>query len=85
MNGDESDRMSYHSYMDETTPQEETEDRLLKPSEVAAIFRVNAKTVGRWARAGKITCVKTLGGHRRFLASDVERARKALYERMGES
>lgn len=44
---------------------------LLTPSEVAALFRVDPKTVTRWAKAGKLSCVKTLGGHRRYLASEV--------------
>lgn len=48
-------------------------ERLYKPSEVAQLFRVNPKTVTRWERAGKITAVRTLGGHRRFLASEVQR------------
>ena len=30
------------------------DDALLTPSEVAAMFRVNPKTVTRWARAGSI-------------------------------
>ena len=46
-------------------------ERLLTPSEVAAMFRVDPKTVTRWAKAGKLSCVKTLGGHRRYLASAV--------------
>jgi excisionase family DNA binding protein len=45
---------------------------LLTPGEVARIFRVNPKTVSRWARAGKISTIRTLGGHRRFRAGDVE-------------
>ena len=48
-------------------------DALLTPSEVAALFRVNPKTVTRWARAGKITAIRTLGGHRRFRASEIRR------------
>ncbi len=44
-------------------------DALLTPSEVAAMFRVNPKTVTWWARAGKISAIRTLGGHRRFRAS----------------
>lgn len=47
------------------------QDALLTPSEVAAMFRVNPKTVTRWARAGKITSVRTLGGHRRFRRSEI--------------
>ncbi|MER3453475.1 MAG: MerR family DNA-binding transcriptional regulator [Acidimicrobiia bacterium] len=47
-------------------------DDLLTPAEVAALFRVNPKTVTRWARAGKITAIRTLGGHRRFRRSEIE-------------
>lgn len=48
-------------------------DTLLTPGEVAALFRVDPKTVTRWAKAGKLTAVRTLGGHRRYLASEVQR------------
>ena len=48
-------------------------DALLTPAEVAALFRVNPKTVTRWARAGKITAIRTLGGHRRFRQSEIRR------------
>lgn len=44
---------------------------LLTPAEVAATFRVNPKTVTRWAKAGKLSCIRTLGGHRRYLQADV--------------
>ena len=47
-------------------------DRLLTPREVAAMFRVDPKTVTRWAQAGKLASVRTLGGHRRYRAADVE-------------
>lgn len=46
-------------------------DALLTPSEVAALFRVDPKTVTRWARAGKLTSLRTLGGHRRYRESEV--------------
>jgi excisionase family DNA binding protein len=49
-------------------------DELLTPAEVAAMFRVNAKTVTRWSRSGKLRSMKTIGGHRRFYRSDIERA-----------
>lgn len=48
-------------------------EQLLTPSEVAALFRVNPKTVTRWARAGKLTAIRTLGGHRRFRATEIRR------------
>lgn len=54
------------------TPHTPEPDALLTPSEVAAMFRVNPKTVTRWARAGKISAIRTLGGHRRFRASEIQ-------------
>ena len=45
---------------------------LLTPSEVAALFRVDPKTVTRWAKAGKLTSIRALGGHRRFKESEVK-------------
>jgi len=49
----------------------ESRDRLLTPSEVAALFRVDPKTVTRWAAAGRIGSIRTPGGHRRFRESEV--------------
>ena len=49
----------------------ETGDRLLTPGEVAALFRVDPKTVPRWAAAGRIGSIRTPGGHRRFRESEV--------------
>ena len=48
-----------------------SDDELLTPAEVAQLFRVSPKTVTRWARAGKISAIRTLGGHRRFRASEI--------------
>ena len=44
---------------------------LLTPAEVASLFRVDPKTVTRWAKAGKLSSIRTLGGHRRYRESDV--------------
>ena len=49
-------------------------DALLTPGEVAQMFRVDPKTVTRWAKSGKIPSLRTLGGHRRYKAADVEAA-----------
>lgn len=46
-------------------------DNLLTPAEVAALFRVDPKTVTRWAKAGKISSIRTLGGHRRFRKEEI--------------
>ena len=49
----------------------EQRDRLMTPGEVASLFRVDPKTVSRWAISGRIPSVRTPGGHRRFRESDV--------------
>ncbi len=46
-------------------------EALLTPAEVAALFRVDPKTVTRWANTGKLTSLRTLGGHRRYRESEV--------------
>ncbi len=57
----------------ERRPDASNQEELLTPSEVAAMFRVNPKTVTRWARSGKISAIRTLGGHRRFRKSEITR------------
>lgn len=49
-------------------------EELLKPAEVAQIMRVDPRTVANWAKAGKIRCSRTNGGHRRFPVSAVRAA-----------
>jgi excisionase family DNA binding protein len=46
-------------------------EALLTPAEVAALFRVDPKTVTRWANTGKLTSLRTLGGHHRYRESEV--------------
>jgi excisionase family DNA binding protein len=48
------------------------DETLLTPAEVAAKFKVDPKTVTRWAKNGKLSSIRTLGGHRRYKASEVE-------------
>ena len=48
------------------------QETLLTPAEVATLFRVDPKTVTRWAKAGKLTSIRTLGGHRRYKESEVK-------------
>ena len=48
------------------------QEKLLTPAEVAKLFRVDPKTVTRWAKAGKLTSIRTLGGHRRYKESEVK-------------
>ena len=46
-------------------------EALLTPAEVAGLFRVDPKTVTRWANSGKLTSLRTLGGHRCYRESEV--------------
>ena len=52
-------------------PLMEEADRLLTPAEVAQLFRCHPKTITRWAETGKLSSIRTLGGHRRFRESEV--------------
>lgn len=54
------------------------EPAYLTSSEVGRILGVSAKTVDRWANAGRIGCMVTLGKHRRFPRSEVERVRALM-------
>ena len=54
------------------------QENLLTPAEVAALFRVDPKTVTRWAKAGKLTSIRTLGGHRRYKESEVKALLKSV-------
>jgi excisionase family DNA binding protein len=46
-------------------------ERLLTPEEVAALFRVHPRTVGRWRRSGRLVAVRTPGGQYRHPESAV--------------
>jgi len=50
---------------------EKPTSELLTPAEVATMFRVDPKTVTRWAKAGWLTSIRTLGGHRRYSKAEV--------------
>ena len=47
------------------------DNRLLTPAEVAAMLRVDPKTVTRWARGGSCPRSAPPGGHRRYSESEV--------------
>lgn len=47
-------------------------EELLTPGQVAELFGVDPKTVTRWATAGKLEALRTLGGHRRYRRAEVE-------------
>jgi excisionase family DNA binding protein len=43
----------------------------MRPGPVARLFRVDPKTAVRWAEDGKITTIRTPGGHHLFLTADI--------------
>ena len=51
----------------------EVPDDLLRPREVAEIFGVRTATVARWAREGRLTPLRTPGGHRRYSRTAVRK------------
>jgi len=46
---------------------------------------VTVSTLKRWADDGRVPCVKTGGGHRRFRGADIEQLLEEMSERSGES
>ena len=58
-------------------------DQLLTPAEVAKLFRVDPKTVTRWAKGGKLSSIRTLGGHRRYRKEEIDRALSQVSEVTG--
>lgn len=55
----------------QTNDTEASAERPLWPSEVAELFRVDRKTVTRWANEGRIPSFCTPGGHRRFRVAEI--------------
>jgi len=58
-------------------------EALLTPGEVAGLFRVDPKTVTRWAKLGKLSSIRTLGGHRRFPEAEVRQLLSGIPEQRG--
>lgn len=67
--------------MDDETRDEELlpPPRLLSPEQVGKIYGVDSKTVSRWADEGRISYLRTPGGHRRFFEADILAGLKAAY------
>src|ERR1700690_463845 len=53
----------------------EAQGPLMTSGEVAALFRVDPRTVGQWARDGKLHSLRPAEGPRRYLAAQVLAAR----------
>jgi excisionase family DNA binding protein len=48
-------------------------ERPLTPAMTAELFGVDAKTICRWANAGKLPALRTIGGHHRFDPAEMRR------------
>jgi excisionase family DNA binding protein len=64
---------------DQVARAEQNGEIYVTAGEAARILRVSPKTVSRWADKGLITCMVTLGGHRRFLKRTVETIEREMY------
>jgi excisionase family DNA binding protein len=47
-------------------------ERYLSRGEAARRLGVPPRTIQEWAKDGKVPCIRTLGGHRRFSARDLD-------------
>jgi excisionase family DNA binding protein len=56
----------------------ESQPEYLTPGQVARLLHVSPKTVNRWAHEGRIACIVTLGGHRRFARAEVDRVAEQM-------
>jgi DNA-binding transcriptional MerR regulator len=45
--------------------------RWVKPAVASAKFGVSPQAIRAWAKAGKVTSIRTLGGHRRYDEDEV--------------
>lgn len=52
--------------------------RYITTSDVARMLHVSPKTVSRWAKEGRLPCMRTLGGHRRYPKIEIERLALSL-------
>jgi excisionase family DNA binding protein len=61
-----------------------TGELLLTPAQVATMFKVDPKTITRWAKAGKLTSIRTLGGHRRYRETEVRHLLAGILQQRSE-
>jgi len=55
----------------------------LRSGQVDALLHVDPKTVSRWARAGKLPYVRTVGGQRRYPEAEIRKLGAALVQSAG--
>lgn len=63
--------MKHTGHMRTSRTKNIVERRYLTRSEVARLFEVSPATVARWTREGRLACVLTLGGQRRYFRDEI--------------
>ena len=61
-----------------------TKDTLLRPADASRELCVSSSTLRRYETEGKIKSARTSGGHRRYLASEIERFKNQTEPRAGD-
>jgi len=64
--------------MQEGTQSIQPPDELVSPTEAARRLGITPGTLAIWADEGKVPCIKTEGGHRRYLISAIDALLKKL-------
>lgn len=71
--------MSRNNRLEELRNQDTTGiTRSLTTHEMASLLGVTSSTIIQWIKNNKIKCTRTLGGHRRIPASELERIRTEM-------
>lgn len=58
----------------------EMKDKLIKIREAAEMLSVHTNTLREWDKAGKLKAVKTPGGQRRYLLSNIIKIMQGKYD-----
>lgn len=56
-----------------------TSAEYLTPGQAAVLLHVSPKTLNRWTHEGRVPCLVTLGGHRRFRRDEIEAIAQGMY------
>jgi excisionase family DNA binding protein len=56
------------------------DEEYLRPEEVCKLLKVTTRTLINWDKTGKVKCVRTDGGHRRFIKSSLPISQPAKKE-----
>ncbi len=59
-------------------PAEDASEEYVSIGLAGRMLHVSPRTIARWADQGKLPCVVTLGGHRRFRLADLKTAARHM-------